>query len=119
MVQKNKHSVKQYTFDNHPLFARSSVRCRPVRDLVVSWSALLRVNLVFDSRSGLTKTSWIGIVAFMSGEQCAEELLGPSLEGNSLEVESESNDARPCRCAVVALQDRRCQKVPSKLYLKK
>jgi len=55
----------------------------------------------------------------MSGEQCAEELLGPSLEGNSLEVESESNDARPCRCAVVALQDRRCQKVPSKLYLKK
>jgi len=43
---------------------------------VVSASASVLVGRDFTSLSGLTKTLWIGTVAFLPGARCAEELQG-------------------------------------------
>jgi len=82
----------------------------PARGLVVSASASVLEGLKSDSRRDLTKTLWIGAVAFVSGAQCAEDPQGTQNEPGQMIPNAVYT--------VVALQDHCSCKAPSKHHIK-
>jgi len=85
------------------------------RGLVVSASASLLED--WSSNLGWWYYQIPGNVAFLPAPY-TKELRGPYLQGSSHEGTSKSDDTRPCKNTVVALQVRLCHKAPSKPHVK-